>query len=598
MEIKGKFTLSRNLLISACSLIFLSIFSIELGVLALLVIQYFVKRSIELLIISFVLIAAAWFVIDLGNTGPQSAWKITFLIALFVLTQKNTLIASSTKKEYKRFDSLMILFLILLHTLIILQGEKSILRNLLIGYDNVGHFSMLKTLANCGGFLTNCNLTGIATPEGYRNYPQYFHYSLSSYMNVFSEENRLLTYFVISSTVYILLVFFMFRIFNFVVDTPINNRSSLGTKTLKSRSKKTPGKKSYSKKQWTIPFKILILLGVTYIHSLGYLNFEYSILLLIVWVSCIQQRLLLNPLTVSLFLFMASSSSYPLIVIPCCLIFCGLILNRDYKFNKVFSTLYCLAIAIFTFNKVLGNLSTNSQYITSEGGSSEYMVVILGLVACYLYFDLVKQGNLRNYFHSTKLLSLINSNFFVFAIFLYLFNLIRGESPGYYTQKMCMILMLFIIPDMYISAEKSGLLARVYNQLVLKILTSVIVVLLSLNVSPQFLYGTLKEKFFFVVQPAIYIRELLTLNTSKDSQSSRIVQASKLSEGEKYPLLIFSESAVQDTIWVNAIRSTWGAELERRVIEGVLTDSSKTEPAFISEDDSYQVSVLKIGKLP
>jgi len=161
-----------------------------------------------------------------------------------------------------------------------------------------------------------------------------------------------------------------------------------------------------------------------------------------------------------------------------------------------------------------------------------------------------------------------------------------------------MILMLFIIPDMYISAEKSGLLARVYNQLVLKILTSVIVVLLSLNVPPQFLYGALKEKFFFVVQPAIYIRELLTLNTSKDSQSSRIVQASKLSEGEKYPLLIFSESAVQDTIWVNAIRSTWGAELERRVIEGVLTDSSKTEPAFISEDDSYQVSVLKIGKLP
>ena len=600
MRIKLEKFWSKNLLIPMVLLISLSFFSIEMAILAVFVLQYSKKRSLEELLISFVVISAAWFLIDKVDIGPQHLWKILFLLALFVLSQRNFLVTYSPKSEMQKFDTFTILSLSIIHCLILLQGEKGILRNLLIGYDNVGHFSMLKTLAQCDDFLTDCKLTGIATPEGYRNYPQYFHYSFSSFMNLLGEGNSLHIYFIISSTVYILLVFFMFRIFNQLIETqgrtqPNSRRNPSKVKKSK-KSEVNQRKQNYSKAPSTVPLKILILLGVTYIHSLGYLNFEYSILLILVWVSCIQQKLLLNPLFVSLFLFMASSSSYPLIVIPSCLIFLVLILNPDFRPKKITSVLYSFSLILFTLNMILGNLSTNSEFITSIGGSSEYMFIVLALVATFLYIDIFLHRNILSYLEPARLLSLNIATYFAFTIFLFLFNLIRGESAGYYTQKMCMILMLLVIPEIYVTGQKIGLWKRLYNQVIAKLVSSLLIVVATLNVSPDFILTALKQKLFFVAQPAIYIRELITFPGSKDSQSGRIITATQLDEQIESSLLIYSKNAVQDTIWVNAIRSSWGAELEKAMLGGVLSKEPESEVIYTAEDNSYQVAILKIGK--
>jgi len=599
MRINFKLEKSKSNLALMILFSLLSLYSLPLTVIAILIYIYFEHRGLENILYCFITLSAGFFLIDcipFRNNLISLFFSIPF--TLLVLNSRNSLI-QKYRIQVPTFEKFVILGLVNFHLIVLIKGKQAILSHLLIGYDNVGHFSMMQTIKDCRSYLTECILTGTATPEGYRNYPQYFHVSFAKFIDLLGIDNRIIVYFVISSTIYVLNVYFMLRIFNIFNETfevagviRVKKRKSQAKINKRTHEKSKTRSVSRSIKYASLLARTFLILAATYIHSLGYLNFEYAILLLLFWIICIKQKLFFNPHFASLIIFMASSASYPLLVIPNTVLFLSIIFNSEYYASRKIKGIYIFGITLFATLKIAENISTNAVYLTSEGGSPVFMLAMLGTTILYICTDVYKSKKILIYLTSNKILNLVLVINLGFTFILFLFNQFRGNSPGYYTQKMCMFLMIFMIPPIYGFARETGLLQKTLRLFLVKSLVSIIAVSALFSISPEGIYSSFKNQLFFLSQPAIYLQNLVSFSGIKESQSLRILNSAKLISPEDSPILLHSESSVQDTIWVNTLRSTWGQQLESSMWGGILENPNKKNLIFEANDGSYWVSRL------
>lgn len=485
---------------------------------------------------------------------------------------------------------LSILSLFSLFTL--LGGDKRIMNNLLVGYDNVGHFSMIKVIAECQGFLTNCEKTGIATPEGYRYYPQYFHFVFSSFFESLESAQQLKIYFVISTIVFLLNVNLAIKI----IDSKKFRKFSISTKDSGNKGKRKPPikKSNLQKKLLLTVFSILSALSITYIHSLGYINLEFSLLALLTMIIISQQST--NKLQV-LFLFVlaaASSSAYPLMSLPNTAVL-FFIVYQIYKQTETKIPLYFYSFTylIFLGNLILNNLNSNFRYMTTSGGNIFIVLVVGILLVSYFVVRFPRVDSLRSEFNSLEIVDFAFVTYGFYSILLLLYNYIKGESIGYYTQKMAMVVFVFAIPVINRIMNDLDLFNTLFKNFSLKVVCTVLVFSLVFGNSYGALISAYRSNFTFLINPIHYLSEFFSLRPKNVSQSERILLSANLPGYRGESLVMKSATGPQDTIWVNAIRSTWSTQVDNGLQQGLLQESKKEYLTTIQIFDNFEIAVLK-----
>jgi len=479
----------------------------------------------------------------------------------------------------------------------LLGGNKKIMNILLPGYDNVGHFSIIKIIAECQGFLSDCQQTGNATPGGYRNYPQYFHYLFSSFFESVENSQQIKVYFLISTAIFFLNLNLSLRLIHFnTFGNPFNSSTAVKTKGKRTRGKQKSSTKNRKSQRKLIQliFSIICLLSLTYIHSLGYVNLEFSILGVLTMLIISQQSS--NKLQVlALFVVaMASSASYSLMSLPNTAVLFFIV----YKINKQMEIrielfLYSLIYLIFLGNLITNNLKVTFRYMTTSGGDISFVLIVGFLLVSYFASRFRNVDSVKAQIRSLDIVDFAFVTYSFYSLLLLLYNLFRGESIGYYTQKMSMICFLLAIPVMYRVVVEIDLLPSLFEFFGLKIMISLLVFSLVFGNSYGTLISAYKSQFSFLVPSVHYLSSIFFLRPSNLAQSERILYSSNLRGFDAKPLLIKSVTGPQDTIWVNAMRSTWSTKLENGLQQGLLEEFGKESLTTVQVFADFEIAVLK-----
>jgi hypothetical protein len=474
----------------------------------------------------------------------------------------------------------------------LLAGNEKIMNDLLPGYDNVGHFSMIKIVAECQSFLSDCEKTGNATPEGYRNYPQYFHYLFSSFFETLENSQQIRVYFLISTAVFLLNLNLSMRMIH---SNTFENLfiSSTAVKT-KGKRKNFTKRRNSKKKSIQLIFLLISFLSITYIHALGYVNMEFSILGLLTMFVISQQSF--NKLQVlALFVIAtASSASYPLMSLPNTAVL-FFIVYKIYKQTemRIELLLYSLIHLIFLGNMIINNLRVTFGYMTTSGGNILFVLVVGFLLVSYFTSRFRKVDSITAEIRSLDIVDFAFVTYSLYSILLLIYNLFRGESIGYYTQKMSMIVFILAIPVMYRVVVESDLLPSLFELFGLKVIISFLAFLLVFGNPFGTLIAAYKSNFTFVTTPVHYLGNFFFLRQSDTSQSERILYSANLRGFHAKPLFIKSATGPQDTIWVNAIRSTWSTKVESGLQEGLLQEFRRDSLTTVQVLADFEIAVLK-----
>ena len=546
---------------------------------------------------SFVIFGSLFFILEQVFSWRTSHALSNILLVVVAIYFPPFQIKQVHGTAKSKFASVLIWILVGISLVTFLKGKTNVLNSLLSGYDNVGHFSMMKTISECQGYLSDCELTGVATPDGYKFYPQYFHYVFSPFISTFGEQHQLSMYFAISSAIYVCTLNFAFKALG-----------SLGEK-FQLHSKATYKKKGRLKKALPNPqknlnggkitgpiFKVIILLLVTYIHSLGYLNYEFVILCLLAWMLVFKHISGEKDFLYVFLLFMASASIYPLVLPPNLAIMCYFVLQARAKVSKTFLIIYSVAVFLFSTLVILSNMKTNAQYVTTDGGNIVLIIFIVSILIA-LIWDLSSLGkSLENKWWKFEPIMLALIIYSLYSLSLFVFNIASGERMGYYTQKMSLIAILLSIPQLLYFLAKYNYLENIREQLGRKIAIWLIGMVSLVGWSTIPYINAAKQHLAILYNPMIYLSKIATFDESKSLQSERILKVAEFKQEIDEPLLIRSVTGPQDTIWANALRSSWSTDLELSLQKGVLNLNDPKIPILGSKQEGFEVSKWNQGE--
>jgi hypothetical protein len=167
---------------------------------------------------------------------------------------------------------------------------------------------------------------------------------------------------------------------------------------------------------------------------------------------------------------------------------------------------------------------------------------------------------------------------------------------GYYTQKMSLIAILLSIPQLLYFLAKSNYLENVRNQLGLKIAIWLIGMLSLAGLSTIPYINAAKQQLAILYNPMMYLSKIATFDDSTSPQSERILKVGVFKPEIVKPLLIRSVTGPQDTIWANALRSSWSTDLESSLQKGVLNINDPKIPILGSKQEGFEVSIWNHGE--
>ena len=597
---KNKFAMKvaghENLFIAVFCVSIISILNPALGTISSLLYLFWLRRELMPVFISFLTFGSLFFILDqflLWRISHVFSNILLVVIAIYFSPFQNM---GSQRKARFKFTLVLIWILAVVSFVTLLRGKTYVLNSLLSGYDNVGHFSMMKTISECQGYLSKCELTGFATPDGYRFYPQFFHYVFSPFISALGEQHQLSTYFAISMAIYLCTLNFAFKALG-----SLNEKFILPSKAMynkKGRRKKAlqnPQKISNGGKITGPIFQVMVLLLVTYIHSLGYLNFEFVILCLLAWVLIFKHISGEKDFLYVFLLYSATSSIYPLVLPPNLLLMCFFIFQARSQVSKTFLIIYSTAVLLFSALVISRNMETNAQYIATDGGNIILIIFIVAILIASVW-DLTNLGKpLEKQWWNFEPIIFTLVIYSLYSLSLFVFNISSGQRMGYYTQKMCLIAILFSIPQLIHFIAKYNYLENIREHLGRKIAIWLMgmVGLIGWSIIPYI--NAAQQQLAILYNPMIYLSKIATFDESKSIQSERILEVVEFKPEINTPLLIRSVTGPQDTIWANALRSSWSTDLESSLQKGVLNLNDPKPPILGSKQEGFEVSIWNQG---
>jgi hypothetical protein len=584
-------------LIAVLCLTVISAINPSLGTISSLLYLFWLRRGLIYVFMSFLLFGSVFFILE-----QFISWRISHALSNTLLVVVAIYFPPSQIKQIhgtakSKFDSVSIWILAGISVVTLLRGKTYVLNSLLSGYDNVGHFSMMKTISECQGYLSECELTGIATPDGYRFYPQYFHYVFSPFISAFGEQHQLSMYYAISMAIYLCTLNFAFKALGSIEEKFDSHLK--GTFSKKGKLKKTllnPQKNLQSAKSTGLIFKVTILLLVTYIHGLGYLNYEFAILCLLAWLLVFKHISGKKDLLYVLLLFMASSSIYPLVLPPSLALMCYLVFQARAKVSNAFLIIYSISVFLYSTLVILSNIKTNAKYATTAGGNIFLIIFIVSILIALIWDKFGLRNSTEKKWWEFEPITFMLIIYSVYSLSLYVFNISSGERMGYYTQKMSLIAILLSIPQLLYFLAKSNYLESIRNQLGLKISIWLIGMASLAGLSTIPYINAAKQQLAILYNPMIYLSKIATFDASSSPQSERILKAAVFKPEIVEPLLIRSVTGPQDTIWANALRSSWSTDLESSLQKGVLNINDPKIPILGSKQEGFEVSIWNYGE--
>lgn len=472
----------------------------------------------------------------------------------------------------------LLVILILIPALI---GKERILGVLLLGYDNVGHLNIMKSISACNNFLSDCELTGSISPEGYRYYPQYFHFVFEPFLSILGPDYILHLYYFISILVFIL---FCDQILRYI-DTNFHRefKKNYFNLRLDLRKSNTHTKHKDNTDFFVISFtKMLAILNAIYLLTLGYINFVFAILILFLWLNYHPKLGITRGIFFTLTCFVTSSSVYPLLLLPNYVFFTLVIFMNRKQFNPWIHFAIQLIMSAYTINLFKGNFATNFEYLATAGSQFTSIILII-LISTFI---LIKSFLTRRTIQLEMLLLCVYTSF---TSSLVIYMLITGNSSSYYAFKLSLLLICFVIPNLIIDFKNSKFILKLVKslrngfifeyfskKLFLKFFISVGIIAIMIpkifTTAVLSLALNLPDNF---KNPVRAMASILT--DDKKLQSSRIIWISNTTKSFKKPIYVLSPTGAFDTIWVNTLNSTWNENLEEDLQSGILQNLNKPE---------------------
>jgi hypothetical protein len=415
------------------------------------------------------------------------------------------------------------------------QKTEELLMNIVfnLGYDQVGHFAIARTLERCGEFLYLCDPNSLLLPLNYMFYPQQWHILFSSFINNDTMFLALGTY-LLALVVSTFICFYL-----------ISQSAKYFTQNIDGiRFKK------YTNIMISKEFLLasLILVCIT-IALMGYPNFLLSLSLFVFAITLHDRNSSSSYLLVSLCLIV-STSMYTFLLVPGVLFFIyRTILFKVPILIKISSSLLWLVFVYFvvtiTFDK------NHVDYIGIGEGS--YSLVV-GFTQIVLFVGLILnllqlKNKLIKSFSSAYDLFIVNAILLGCLLGLNALIIYLGNSSGYYLIKFSYFAFILGAINLFVTLSKNDFRIPTPSMTPLSIgiiLAATLYLIARLPFSSPF-YNLVN----IVAGPSMIQQERI-LN---------IYSAARVSESSGKPVVLLTSNSGSDTQWANSLSGNWSSYL-------------------------------------
>ena len=421
-----------------------------------------------------------------------------------------------------------------------LRGPTEILRNMLHSYDFVGHFSMVRSLNACTGFITKCENYEKFTPSGYIIYPQQWHIVAAP----FFEDNNLNTK--LNSFSIIVTATLMFSLIGIL----------FAFNTLSSSNQINSNKKIQN------IFSTIIVSIMMLMYFYGYINYIFSISLLfigIVYVTLGTSKKFVIGVT----LLLLGASAYSLFFIPTILFVTTLFYYRKQK--NLIEYISITVFGVVALKNVVMSINTGqAEFIDAESRSESFVIPILVSAIAYIYLN--SKENNQELILPLKLMH-YSITLFGSSVLAYLF--IKNQLSGYFLYKLFVFLLLIQLFLIFI---------RLGNKI--KKIAYILILLLP---AAAIVNPIKRATNVYGMQVGVFqddgMRDL----------SSEIISAANYSSNTEKSIIVTNQRFYFSSQWVNSLKGTWSASLEADINALLLLNSEITKIEIFPEEfkDKY-----------
>lgn len=421
-----------------------------------------------------------------------------------------------------------------------------------IGYDQVGHFAISRTLGRCGEFLFSCDPNSLNLPLNYMFYPQQWHVLFSRFINNESILLALETYLLallVSSLISFYLVSQSFKHFT-------QNIEGIGFK-------KYPN--VFLSKNFMLACVYMLLTILTF---LGYPNFVFSVAIFVFAVTLHDTSSRSSYLLISICLI-GSISMYTLFLVPGALVFAyRTILSRAPLLLKILCAITWL---VFVFAVVTIALEKNHVDFIGTGGGGISIVVVTTQIILLIGFilNVLQLKNKRIvaaspdydlFILNTILLgSLVSLN----ALLLYL-----GNSSGYYLAKFSYFAFVLGSINLFVTLSRMGV----------KIPTPTLTPVSILLILALVWYLVPRIPF---TSPFVNLVNIATgPTTSQKERIANVYSAARASELSGKPIIVLTNNSGPDTQWANSLSGNWSAYINMFLENKIDNEIEFRDPSF------------------
>ena len=421
-----------------------------------------------------------------------------------------------------------------------------------IGYDQVGHFAISRTLGRCGEFLFTCDPNSLNLPLNYMFYPQQWHVLFSRFINNESILLALETYLLallVSSLISFYLVSQSFKHFT-------QNIEGIGFK-------KYPN--VFLSKNIMLACVYMLLTILTF---LGYPNFVFSVAIFVFAVTLHDTSSRSSYLLISICLI-GSISMYTLFLVPGALVFAyRTILSRAPLLLKIVCAITWL---VFVFAVVTIAREKNHVDFIDIGGGGISIVVVTTQIILLIGFilNVLQLKNKRIvaatpdydlFIVNTILLgSLVSLN----ALLLYL-----GNSSGYYLAKFSYFAFVLGSINLFVTLSRMGV----------KIPTPTLTPVSILLILALVWYLVPRIPF---TSPFVNLVNIATGPTaSQKERIANVYSAARASELSGKPIILLTNNSGPDTQWANSLSGNWSAYINMFLENKIDNEIEFRDPSF------------------
>ena len=430
-----------------------------------------------------------------------------------------------------------------------------------MGYDQVGHFAIMRTLSRCNEHLYLCDTNSSLLPLNYMFYPQQWHILLSRFVSdgdMISILGSYIFFVVVSTSISLFFLHFSINVFTRgITGIRFKNYPNLSVSKVVLQS--------------TVYLLILIL------SFLGYPNFVFATALFVFAVATYERNVPSSYVLLSLILII-SVSMYTLFLVPGIALFLlATIFSRGSIALKAMAT---LTWGIFSYSVVaLAREKNHVDFIGTGGGGLSLVVITTELILLTGLLINLLQAKRKEIDFKSSIGNLVTANATVFMslIGLNVLLVLMGNTTGYYLAKFSYFAVIVGLVNLFIGL--SQIKFKIPNPKV----TATSVCLMIAVIWYLIPRVPFTSPFVNVVNTFMGPSEI------EKARIANVYSAAMLSEAAKKPVVLLSTNSGPDTQWANSLSGNWSAYLNSYLENKFDNELEFRDPKFQASNKEFFV---------